>query len=60
MVINDKPKASSVRAMLIVPVAMVVSILVGDPSFLGLNSRPLRQFVSSEFGIDLGIRGHQQ
>jgi hypothetical protein len=56
----DEPKVSYVRRVLIVPVAMVVWILVADPSFLGLNSRLLRQFVSSEFGIDLGIRGHQQ
>jgi hypothetical protein len=56
----DEPKVSSVRGVLIVPVAMVVWILVADPSFLGLDSRPLRQFVSSAFGIDLGIRGQQQ
>lgn len=56
---NGKSKASSVRGMLIVPGAMVVWILVGDPSFLGLNrSHPLGHFVSSAFGIDLGI--HQQ
>lgn len=59
MVMNGKSKASSVRGMLIVPVAMVVWILVADPSFLGLNrSHPLEHFVSSAFGIDLGI--HQQ
>lgn len=56
----DEPKVSSLRRVLIVPVAMVVWILVADPAFLGLNSRALRQFVSNEFGIGVGIWGHQQ
>jgi len=58
--VADEPKVSSLRRVLIVPVAMIVWIFVADPSFLGLNSRALRQFVSNEFGIELGIRGHQK
>jgi len=58
--VADEPKVSSLRRVLIVPVAMVVWILVADPAFLGLNSHALRQFVSNEFGIELGIRVPQQ
>jgi hypothetical protein len=56
---SDKIKIPSVRRIVILPVAMVVWILVADPSVLGLNKdNALGQIASNTFGIYLGNRGH--
>ena len=58
---NDNSKKKSGRPLLgilVLPVAMVLWILVADPTVLGQNgSHAMGKLVSSEFGIKLGNRG---
>jgi len=56
---NDKIKKPYVHRIVILPVAMIVWILVADPSVLGLNKvNALGQLVSNTLGVHLGNRGH--
>ena len=56
---NDNTKMLSVLRIAILPVAMVVWILVGDPAVLGLNKvNALGQLVSNTLGVHLSNRGH--
>ena len=56
IVSNDKIKMLSVRRIVILPVAMVVWILVADPSVLSLNKvSALGQLANNTLGI-LGKR----
>jgi hypothetical protein len=59
IVSNDKIKIPSVRRIVVLPVAMVVWILVADPSVLGLNKvNALGQLLSNTFGVHLDNREH--